>query len=166
MGESPDRQKGESKAEQQDFDTYKMLVDLWSKENPIKTAKLQVLLAVNAILVSALNFSGGLKPQNWHIYIAGGIFNLVWTFSIGRTCLFQDVWQMKAEKYRERFPNDPRFSLLETSAEQKAARPTMRRFGCVPSRFYLLYTPFAFTLIWLLILATISGGYLRQFLLP
>jgi len=150
--------------EQRDFDTYKMVVDLWSRENPIKTAKLQVLLAVNALLVSALNFSGGLRPENWHIYIAGTIFNLVWTFSIGRTCLFQDVWQIKAGEFRKRYPNDPRFSLLETAEEQKRVRPLIRRFGFVPSKYYLLFTPFGFTVIWLLILVLVSGVHLAKFL--
>jgi hypothetical protein len=42
----------------------------------------------------------------------------------------------------------------------------MRRFGGIPSRYYLLYTPFAFTLIWLLILVTVSGSYLLSFLSP
>lgn len=159
-----DDQKPEDQNVQRDFDHYKMVVDLWARENPIKTAKLQVLLAVNAILVSALNFSGGLQPKNWHIYIAATIFNLVWTFSIGRTCLFQDIWQIKAGALRKRYPADGRFSLLETAEEQKNVRPMMRRFGGVPSRYYLLYTPFGFTLIWLLILVTVSGGYLRSFL--
>ncbi|HEY2988785.1 MAG TPA: hypothetical protein VGL11_13725, partial [Candidatus Binatia bacterium] len=160
MAEQPENQKKENPNAQRDYEHYKMVVDLWARENPIKTAKLQVLLAVNAILVSALNFSRGLQPENWHIYVAGTIFNLVWTFSIGRTCLFQDVWQVKAGELRKQNPNDPRFSVLETSAEQRKVRPVMRRFGGIPSRYYLLYTPFAFTLIWLLILVTVSGSYL------
>lgn len=153
-----------SPQEQRDFETYKMVVDLWSRENPIKTAKLQVLLAVNALLVSALSFSGGLKPENWHIYFAGTVFNLVWTFSIGRTCLFQDVWQIKAGEFHRRYPDDRRFSLLETAEEQKRVRPLMRRFGFVPSKYYLLFTPFGFTLIWLAILLLTSGSYLARFL--
>jgi len=159
MGEPVEDHKP-SQQEQRDFDTYKMVVDLWSRENPIKTTKLQVLLAVNALLVSALNFSGGLKPENWHIYLAGSIFSLVWTFSIGRTCLFQDVWQIKAAEFRKRYPNDPRFSLLETAEEQKQVRPLIRRFGFVPSKYYLLFTPFGFTVIWLLILVLVSGANL------
>jgi len=164
MDEAVEDRKPSAEDEQRDFDTYKMVVDLWSRENPIKTAKLQVLLAVNALLVSALNFSGGLRPENWHIYIAATVFNLVWTFSIGRTCLFQDVWQIKAGEFLKRYPNDRRFSLLETAAEQKQVRPLMRRFGFVPSKYYLLFTPFGFTVIWLLTLVLTSGSRLASFL--
>jgi hypothetical protein len=164
MGEPSEDQKTSPQKEQRDFDTYKMVVDLWSRENPIKTAKLQVLLAVNAFLISALNFSGGLRPENWHIYIAGTIFNLVWTLSIGRTCLFQDVWQIKAGEFRKRYPNDPRFSLLETAEERKRVRPLMRRFGFVPSKYYLLFTPFGFTLIWLLVFLVLGSGRILGFL--
>jgi len=164
MDEAVEDRKPSAEDEQRDFDTYKMVVDLWSRENPIKTAKLQVLLAVNALLVSALNFSGGLRPENWHIYIAATVFNLVWTFSIGRTCLFQDVWQIKAGEFLKRYPNDRRFSLLETAAEQKQVRPLMRRFGFVPSKYYLLFTPFGLTVIWLLTLVLTSGSRLASFL--
>lgn len=164
MDEPRHEEKPSDQQTQRDFDMYKMVVDLWSRENPIKTTKLQVLLAVNALLVSALNLSGGLKPENWPIYFAGSIFSLVWTFSIGRTCLFQDVWQIKAGEIRKRYSNDPRFSLLETAKEESQARPMMRRFGGVPSRYYLLFTPFGFTILWLIILIGISGPYLGGFI--
>ena len=64
-----------------DYQTYKSLLDLWARENPIKTTKLQTLLAVNALLVSAVNISGG----QWYVYLAGAIFSFIWMFSIGRT---------------------------------------------------------------------------------
>ena len=52
MGEQEDQVE-------QDYLNYKVLLDLWSKENPIKTTKLQMLLAVNGLLASAVNISGG-----------------------------------------------------------------------------------------------------------
>jgi hypothetical protein len=89
------------------FEQYKTLLDLWSKENPIKTTKLQVLLAVNALLASVV----GLREQPvvskdlWFLYVAGMVVSLVWTFSIGRTALFQEVWQMKLSRLAQQFPN-------------------------------------------------------------
>ena len=35
------------------IDEYKLILDLWKSESPIKTNKLQVLLATNSILVTA-----------------------------------------------------------------------------------------------------------------
>ena len=35
-----------------DYEAYKHLLDLWKSENPIKTNKLQVLLAINGLLVT------------------------------------------------------------------------------------------------------------------
>jgi hypothetical protein len=135
-----------------DYQTYKSLLDLWSKENPIKTAKLQVLLAVNAVLVAALNLSGGITADKWYLYLAGTIFCFIWTFSIGRTSLFQDVWQIKLNELRDRYPSDPRFSILDTTQQKKRARLLLRIFGAIPSKWYLLFTPFGFALAWLVIL--------------
>ena len=53
--------------EQKDFEAYKRYVDLWASENPIKTNKLQVLLVVNGLLVSALQVNGGVAVVNWPI---------------------------------------------------------------------------------------------------
>jgi hypothetical protein len=151
-----DRRSGESEAER-DFEAYKLLLGLWSGENPIKTNKLQVLLAVNALLVSAVSVSGGFTPDKWYVYAAGLVFSLIWTFSIGRTSLFQDVWQMKIRDLAARHPDDVRFSILETAREQREARPLLRAFGGIPSRWYLLFAPFGFALIWLILLG-MSGS--------
>ena len=133
---------------QVDYETYKSLLDLWAKENPIKTTKLQVLLAVNALLVSAVNVAGG----RWYVYLAGAVFSFIWMFSIGRTSLFQDVWQIKIAEVQRRHPNDPRFAILDTAAAQQRARPLLRAFGAVPSKWYLLFSPLVFALGWLAVL--------------
>jgi hypothetical protein len=49
---------------EQDYQNYKVLLELWSKENPIKTTKLQMLLAVNGLLASAVNISGGVRDRS------------------------------------------------------------------------------------------------------
>ncbi len=137
---------------ERDFETYKILLDLWSKENPIKTTKLQVLLVVNGLLVSAINVSGGgFAANKWFMYLAGVVFNLIWTFSIGRTALFQEAWQVKLRKLRERYPTDPRFSILETREDRMQAAWILRTFGGISSRWYLLFSPFLFAIIWLVI---------------
>ena len=138
-----------------DYEMYKMVMDLWSRENPIKTNKLQVLLVVNGLLVSAINVSGGgFSLEKWFLYVAGALFSLIWTFSIGRTALFQEAWQMKLVALREAHPDDPRFAVHETRGERARAPAFLRYAGRVPSKWYLVYSPFAFTLIWLAILAT------------
>ena len=138
---------------EKDFEIYKILLDLWSKENPIKTTKLQVLLVVNGLLVSAINVSGGgFTQKQWFVYLAGGVFNLIWTFSIGRTALFQESWQMKLDELRKRHPDDLRFSILETAEYRQQAAGVLRAFGCIPSRWYLLFSPFMFAITWFLVL--------------
>lgn len=52
---------------EKDYERYKQLIDLWAKENPIKTDKLQVLLLVNSILVTAVSVSGGFVAKNYPI---------------------------------------------------------------------------------------------------
>ncbi len=146
-----------SEPAERDYQTYKILLDLWAKENPIKTAKLQVLLAVNALLVSAVNLSGGIREERWYVYLAAAVFCFIWMFSIGRTALFQDVWQLKLQEFRARYPDDPRFSILETGEHQQRARLMMRIFGAVSSKWYLLFSPLLFGIAWLAVLLTALG---------
>ena len=80
-----------------------------------KTNKLQVLLVVNGLLVSALQVGGGgLESKNWPLFLAGGVFSLIWVMSIGRTSLFQKNWQTKARAIasKEQYKDDPRFRML------------------------------------------------------
>jgi len=137
---------------ERDFETYKLLLELWSRENPIKTAKLQVLLAVNGILVSAITISGGFTANQWFVYLAGALFSLIWTFSIGRTSLFQDVWHTKIKELQNRYPNDTRFSILETQNERRKARFLLRIMGGISSKWYLLFAPLGFSIAWLSVL--------------
>ena len=136
------------------FEQYKILLDLWARENPIKTTKLQVLLAVNALLVSVVALKPGplVTRHMWLVYLVGMAVSLVWTFSIGRTALFQEIWQVKLSDLARAFPNDPRFSILNTKAERKGISRLLRVFGSIPSHWYLLFTPPAFALVWALVL--------------
>jgi hypothetical protein len=144
---------GEADRAGRDLEAYKMLLTLWSNENPIKTTKLQVLLAVNALLVSAVQVSGGkFTADKWSIYAVGCAFNLVWTLSIGRTALFQEAWEIKLGELRARYPDDIRFSVLENKSQRSQAPCMLRAFGGVSSRWYLLLTPFVLAIGWLLIL--------------
>jgi len=137
---------------ERDFEAYKLLLALWQSENPIKTLKLQVLLAVNALLVAAVAVAGGPRPELWYLYGTGFVFSLIWTFSIGRTALFQDVWQARLAELRRRHPQDPRFSILENAGRERDARRLVRVLGAVPSRWYLLVSPLAFAAAWLAVL--------------
>lgn len=137
---------------ERDFETFKLLLNLWQSENPIKTNKLQVLLAVNGLLVSAVSLSGGFVPELWYVYTVGAVFSLIWTFSIGRTTLFQNVWQARMLELQKHYPDDSRFSVLENERYRPQARLLARVFGAVPSRWYLLLSPFAFTIAWLVVL--------------
>jgi len=87
-----------------DYNDYKILLELWKSENPIKTNKLQVLLVVNGLLISAMQVAGGFVPDNWAIYVAGAAFSLVWVLSIGRTSLYQKYWLKKIEALSEALP--------------------------------------------------------------
>lgn len=134
---------------ERDYEAYKLLLGLWQSENPIKTLKLQVLLAVNALLVAALAVAGGPAPGLWYLYAAGLFVSLIWSFSIGRTSLFQDVWQARLAALRARHPHDARFSILENADARRRTRRSLRILGGIPSRWYLLFSPLAFAVWWL-----------------
>jgi len=142
-----------------DYEIYKQLVDLWAKENPIKTSKLQVLLLANSILVTAVNVSGGFVAKNWPIYVGGFIFSLIWVLSIGRTSLFQEIWQLKINDLAKRYPRDNRFQTLRNEEFMKKTSKLLRCVGFVPSKYYIIGAPIAFCLIWLAVFSYfILGG--------
>lgn len=151
----PSENKGRSTVTNQvenDYETYRQLLHLWQSENPIKTIKLQVLLAVNALLVAAVGLAGGFAHDLWYVYATGMVFDLIWTFSIGRTALFQDLWQARLRELQRRYPDDPRFSILDNDRLRAQSRWMLRIVGAVPSRWYLLLSPLAFAIIWFAIL--------------
>jgi hypothetical protein len=133
---------------EQDYVAYKSYVDLWAGENPIKTNKLQVLLVVNGLLVSALQLGGGFSAGNWPIFLAGAVLSGIWILSIGRTSLFQKAWQVKTQELAKKYPGDPRFQLLDTDAAEASAPAWLQFLGAVPSKYYLLGAPLLFSLIW------------------
>ena len=139
-----------------DLDAYKSYIELWKSENPIKTNKLQVLLVVNGLLVSALQLAGGLVKENWFIFLTGGVFSIIWVMSIGRTSLYQKVWQIKANKIAEKYPDDPRFRLTDTRSTIQLAPGWLQMLGRVSSRYYLLGAPVVFSLLWFVALIFVS----------
>jgi hypothetical protein len=136
-------------AEEKDYQAYKTYVQLWKDENPIKTNKLQVLLIVNGLLVSALQVAGGFSAENWFLFLAGAVFSFIWVLSIGRTSLFQKIWQFKAREISDRYPEDQRFSILDTAEAMKEAPAWLRILGGVSSKYYLLGAPVLFFLLWI-----------------
>jgi hypothetical protein len=131
-----------------DLEAYRLLLGLWMQENPIKTNKLQVLLAVNGLLISAVTLAGGFAAGWWTLPAAGVLFNVIWTLSIGRTALYQEVWQMKLRELAARHTGDPRFAVLETKAIRREAPLFLRVFGGVSSRWYLVLSPIVLALAW------------------
>jgi len=146
--------------EEIDYEAYKAYLNLWASENPIKTNKLQVLLVVNGLLVSALQIAGGFVPQNWFIFLAGAIFSFIWILSIGRTSLFQKVWQIKANEIssKPKYTNDPRFQILRTEEAEKNAPAWLQGLGSVSSKYYLLGAPILFSLSWGILLLYILAS--------
>ena len=134
---------------EQDLQTYQTLLDLWQAENPIKTIKLQFLLATNAGLLGVLQLNGGLAAENILLTLGAFVLNVVWSLSIGRTSLFQKVWKNKLDEIAHRYPDDARFNILDTREAKQKAPTWLRRIGGVSSSYYLLGTPIGFGVAWL-----------------
>jgi hypothetical protein len=140
--------------EEQDYEAYKAYVQLWTNENPIKTNKLQVLLVVNGLLVSSLQVAGGFVAKNWPLFLAGAIFSFIWILSIGRTSLFQTVWQIRAGEIsaKPQYAQDPKFQVLNTDAAERKAPGWLQVLGSVSSKYYLLGAPILFSAAWIVAL--------------
>lgn len=126
------------KEEQLAIEKYKLLYDLWKSENPIKTNKLQMLMATNSILVSVFF----LTEHIFGIAFVGFFFSLVWVLSIGRTVSYQQHWRSQMEDLRQKYSDNPMFQIH--SGKIKHAP-----WGRVSSRYYLLGTPIATAIAWL-----------------
>jgi hypothetical protein len=127
--------------EQLAVDRYKLLFDLWMSENPIKTNKLQMLMATNSILVSVFF----LTEDIFWIALVGFFFSLVWVFSIGRTVSFQHHWQSQMEQLRQEYSGN---TIFQTHSAKISPPP----WGSVSSRYYLLGTPMATAVGWLAVM--------------
>lgn len=146
---------------EQDLHTYSVLLRLWQAENPIKTIKLQFLLATNAILLGFFQLGGGTvsnhfptgmisnATDNLFLALGGFALNLIWTLSIGRTSLFQKAWKNKLDDIARRYPDDSRFQILELHDAEARAPVWLRMLGKVSSKYYLLGAPIGLGTAWL-----------------
>jgi len=134
---------------EKDYEIYRQLVDLWARENPIKTSKLQMVLVVNGLLIAAVSINGGFVAQNWPIYLGGTLLCLVWVLSIGRTLLFQQIWQVKISDLAGKYPDDARFQVHQYKEHMKRVPRLLQSVGGVPSKYYTIGTPFVFGVGWL-----------------
>lgn len=119
---------------------YKLLLDLWKSENPVKTTKLQVLILVNSILVSVF-----LLTSSFWIALAGMLFALVWILSIGRTVSYQRHWKNEMDKLQKGHSDNIVFRIHDAPAAH-------RLWGRVPSAYYTIGAAVAAALIWFVVL--------------
>ncbi len=133
---------------EKDYEIYKQLMDLWTKENPIKTTKLQMALLVNALLLAAVTINDGFVVKNWPIYFGGALACFVWVLSIGRTSLFQEIWQDKLMNLAARHPEDPRFQVHHYQEELGKISIFLRVMGGISSKYYLIGIPLLLGILW------------------
>jgi hypothetical protein len=138
----------------QELQTYNTLLDLWQAENPIKTIKLQFLLATNAGLIGFLSLA---DDRAIFLAISGVLLNSIWTLSIGRTSLFQKAWKNKLDEIARRHPEDARFQILQIQSAEAKAPGWLKFLGGVSSKYYLLGAPIALALAWLVIAVNVPG---------
>jgi hypothetical protein len=129
------------------IEKYKLIYDLWKSENSVKTNKLQVLLATNAILVSAFSLTGT-RGSIWIAFV-GFAFSTVWILSIGRTVSYQEHWQRQLEEIRKKYSSNTLFQIHSAPAKHAV-------WGRVPSKYYLLGTPIATAIGWLIVFFTLA----------
>lgn len=136
---------------EQELQTYNTLLNLWQSENPIKTIKLQFLLATNAGLIGFFSLTDGKAAL---LAGSGVLLNIIWTLSIGRTSLFQKAWKNKLDEIAHRHPEDARFQILQIMSAEAKAPGWLKFLGGVSSKYYLLGAPLVMALAWLVILVS------------
>ncbi len=136
--------------QERDLQIYRQLLSLWQAENPIKTIKLQFLLASNALLLGFMQLSGGLVAANRPLMLGGFVLCLLWTLSLGRTALFQKAWKIRLDEISRRYPDNELFQLLDQRQALACTPIWLRVLGGVPAKYYLLGAPVGMALGWLL----------------
>ena len=136
-----------SNTNEQDLQTYTTLLTLWQSENPIKTIKLQFLLATNAVLIGFYTLS----DQQILLTTSGVILNFIWTLSIGRTSLFQKAWKNKLDEITQRHSDDARFQILDIANAEASAPSWLKILGGVSSKYYLIGAPLGLMLAWVVL---------------
>lgn len=127
--------------EQLAIEKYKLLFELWMSENPIKTNKLQMLMATNSVLASAFF----LADRTAWIALVGFLFSTVWVLSIGRTTSYQRHWAQQLEEIRTMYVENPMFDIHSAEIDPPV-------WGSVSSRYYLVGTPIAAAIAWLVVM--------------
>src|ERR1700752_3823514 len=110
---------------ERDYEAYRQLLELWKHENPIKTVKLQFLLAVNAGLGAVTQ----LADARWPLFALGGFLCAVWLLSIGRPVLSQQHWKHRLNALARKPVSDSRFQVLDVSEVENAPSAWLRVFG-------------------------------------
>ena len=138
-----------SNSVEQDLQAYNTLLTLWQSENPIKTIKLQFLLATNAVLIGFFT----LADQNTLLLsVAGAMLNFIWILSIGRTSLFQKAWKNKLDVMAQRHADDARFQILDIKNAEAKAPAWLKLLGGVSSKYYLMGAPVGLMLAWIAVI--------------
>ena len=122
---------------------YKLLVQLWSSENQVKTAKLQTFALVTSILVSVFVLVAEARA---FVSPVGIVFSLVWLFSIGRTLHYQAYWRDQIDKIHEQFSDDFLFEIFDRKSLGVFRRGIT---GRISSKLILLGTPCVAAICWL-----------------
>lgn len=134
---------------ERDYQRYRHLLELWSRENAIKTQKLQFFLLTNALLTISYVLTPSEPPAGGLICLVGATLSLIWTLSLGRTIRFQKRWQELLYYLSERYQTDSRFQVL-TSREPVTPLPFLLRLtGSLSSKYYLIGGPLLGIFFWL-----------------
>jgi hypothetical protein len=149
--ESPPQQNTNQKVER-DYQRYHQLLELWSRENTIKTQKLQYFLLTNALLVIGFALTPNNSQESLHnavIPATGAALALIWTLSLGRTILFQKRWAALMRDLSEQHQDDNRFQILTTKPPISDLSFIIRLTGGVSSKYYLIGAPLVALVFWL-----------------
>lgn len=128
------------------IEAQKKLYDLWVADNNMLNTKLSQLFYVNSILVAVLALSAKTDTQNSIPYWAsllGGLFSLLWFFSIERTLAFRKYYKRKLSD----FSGVDTIPFLITDGKKADDFPRFARWGSDFTRYISLIS-FA---VWFLI---------------
>ena len=130
------------------YQRYCHLLELWSRENGIKTQKLQYFLLTTALLIIGYALTPDKSEGRTLICPAGVALSLIWTLSLGRTMRFQKKWQALLADVSAEYSADSRFQVLNADPAESNLPTLVRITGAVSSKYYLIGAPLAGVVFW------------------
>jgi len=123
---------------------YKLLLDLWARENSVKTSQIAALGVITSILLAAFSYFPSSEILGKIIPVIGIFVAILWFFSIGNTVSHQKEWAKQIYEIENNYPD-----VAKIFSQQKAEKKAF--YGRAKASWVILGLPILAMFFWILL---------------